>query len=103
MRIRSAVVSCPSRFTTVLLDFVHYRALTLNQGHLLPWVGVRPTEAKTTKPREENTMALREGQVYRCPDESCASEITVTKGARPTCQSQQNPICCCGKTMELVG
>lgn len=48
-------------------------------------------------------MALREGQVYRCPDESCASEITVTKGARPTCQSQQNPICCCGKPMELVG
>lgn len=27
-------------------------------------------------------MALREGEVYRCPDANCGCEITVTKGAR---------------------
>lgn len=26
-------------------------------------------------------IAFREGQVYRCPDESCGYEVSVTKGA----------------------
>lgn len=47
-------------------------------------------------------MAFREGQVYRCPDPSCGCEVTVTKGAPPTCPGTQNPTCCCGKTMELI-
>ncbi len=48
-------------------------------------------------------MALRNGHVYRCPDESCACEVTVTKGAPPTCRGEQNPTCCCGKAMQMVG
>ncbi|MGH3611001.1 MAG: hypothetical protein ACRDRD_23370 [Pseudonocardiaceae bacterium] len=45
-------------------------------------------------------MAFREGEVYKCPDEECGCEVTVTKGARPDCPGTQNPTCCCGKTME---
>lgn len=44
-------------------------------------------------------MALREGEVYRCPDANCGCEITVTKGAPATCKGQEQPRCCCGKTM----
>lgn len=44
-------------------------------------------------------MPLWEGEVYRCPDESCGCEVTVTKGAPAGCAGQQNPTCCCGKTM----
>lgn len=47
-------------------------------------------------------MAFREGQVYRCPDESCGCEVTVTRGAPATCQGEQDPSCCCEKTMQLV-
>lgn len=47
-------------------------------------------------------MAFQEGQVYRCPDENCGCEVTVTKGAPGTCGGTQNPTCCCGKTMDLV-
>ncbi len=28
-------------------------------------------------------MALKEGEVYKCPDPNCGCEITVTKGAWP--------------------
>ena len=28
-------------------------------------------------------MALKEGEVYTCPDPNCGCEITVTKGAGP--------------------
>ena len=28
-------------------------------------------------------MALKEGEVYRCPDAECGCEIKVTKGAAP--------------------
>lgn len=44
-------------------------------------------------------MPFRQGEVYRCPDESCGCELTVTKGAPATCGGQQAPTCCCGKTM----
>lgn len=48
-------------------------------------------------------MAFEEGQVYRCPDESCGCEVTVTTGAQPGHGGTQSPTCCCGKTMQLVG
>jgi hypothetical protein len=47
-------------------------------------------------------MALQTGEVYRCPDANCGCEITVTKGAPATCKGQEQPRCCCGKTMEKV-
>ncbi len=47
-------------------------------------------------------MALKEGEVYRCTDARCGCEITVTKGAPPSCNGQEQPRCCCGKTMEKV-
>jgi hypothetical protein len=47
-------------------------------------------------------MAFKQGEVYRCPDESCGCEVTVTKAAPADCAGTQNPTCCCGKTMEKV-
>ena len=47
-------------------------------------------------------MALRKGEVYRCPDANCGCEITVTKGAPEGCKGQEQPRCCCGTTMEKV-
>jgi len=44
-------------------------------------------------------MPFKEGEVYQCPDESCGCEVTVTKGAPSDCKGDQNPTCCCGKTM----
>lgn len=48
-------------------------------------------------------MALQEGEVYRCPDEDCGCEITVTKGASPRHGGDSNPTCCCGHVMEKAG
>lgn len=47
-------------------------------------------------------MAFEKGQVYRCPDESCGCEVTVTKGAQPDQGGSLSPTCCCGKTMQLT-
>lgn len=47
-------------------------------------------------------MAFREGEVYRCPDATCGCEVTVTKGAPPTCSGTHDPTCCCGKEMTRV-
>jgi len=47
-------------------------------------------------------MPLQKGEVYQCPDESCGCEVTVTKGAPADCSGDQNPTCCCGKTMEKI-
>ena len=47
-------------------------------------------------------MAFKQGEVYRCPDEACGCEVTVTKAAPPDCPGTSNPTCCCGTTMELV-
>lgn len=44
-------------------------------------------------------MPFRKGEVYKCPDENCGCELTVTKGAPRSCEGNQNPTCCCGKTM----
>lgn len=46
------------------------------------------------------SMPFREGEVFRCPEEDCGCEVTVTKAAPPTCTGKQDaPTCCCGKTM----
>ncbi len=47
-------------------------------------------------------MALREGEVYRCPNANCGCEITVTKSAPAGCKGQEQPRCCCGNSMEKV-
>lgn len=47
-------------------------------------------------------MPFRQGEIYRCPDEHCGCELTVTKPAPLTCQGQQHPTCCCGKTMVKI-
>tara|TARA_R100000005_G_C4934353_1_gene161825 strand:+ start:419 stop:592 length:174 start_codon:yes stop_codon:yes gene_type:complete len=43
--------------------------------------------------------AVQKGEVYKCPDEGCGYEVTVTKGTPASCGGTQNPPCCCGKTM----
>ncbi len=48
-------------------------------------------------------MALKKGEVYRCPDSDCGCEITVTKGAPADCKGKEQPRCCCGKEMQPVG
>lgn len=45
-------------------------------------------------------MPFKKGETYKCPDESCGCEVTVTKGAPADCEGDQNSTCCCGKTME---
>jgi hypothetical protein len=45
-------------------------------------------------------MALKEGEMYQCPNPDCGCEITVTKGAQPGGGGNQAPRCCCG--MEMV-
>ncbi len=47
-------------------------------------------------------MPLREDEVYRCPASNCGCEVTVTKGAPSGCKGQEQPHCCCGRTMEKV-
>lgn len=44
-------------------------------------------------------MALKEGEVYRCPDPACGCEISVTRGSAPGTGGNLNPRCCCGKEM----
>jgi hypothetical protein len=48
-------------------------------------------------------MAFKQGEVYRCPDDSCGCELTVTRPAPADCSGMSNPTCCCDKTMEKVG
>lgn len=44
-------------------------------------------------------MAWNEGEVYRCPDENCGCEVTVTKAPKEGAGGDQPPKCCCGKEM----
>lgn len=44
-------------------------------------------------------MALKQGEVYSCPDKECGCEITVTHGANPGKGGDLRPRCCCGKEM----
>ncbi len=51
---------------------------------------------------EVDPMAFKQDEVYRCPDEACGCEVTVTKAAPADCPGMSNPTCCCDKTMEKV-
>ncbi len=43
-------------------------------------------------------MALKQGELYRCPDPECGCEIAVTRGTRKV-GAENNPRCCCGMKM----
>ncbi|MGW4104709.1 hypothetical protein [Streptomyces sp. NPDC004976] len=47
-------------------------------------------------------MPFQEGEVYRCPDERCGCEVTVTRGAAPGQGGDRTPTCCCGQEMTKV-
>lgn len=47
-------------------------------------------------------MAMRKGEIYRCPDKSCGCEIQVTMGAREGSGGDLSPRCCCGRDMEKL-
>ena len=47
-------------------------------------------------------MALRTGELYRCPNAACGCEIQVTKGAQPGGGGDKMPRCCCGMEMKKV-
>jgi hypothetical protein len=47
-------------------------------------------------------MALRTGELYRCPNSSCGCEIQVTKGAQQGGGGDKMPRCCCGMEMKKV-
>jgi hypothetical protein len=42
-------------------------------------------------------MTMTEGQVYRCQNRKCGSEVKVL---RPSIQARANPRCCCGAEMK---
>jgi hypothetical protein len=42
---------------------------------------------------------LGEGEVFRCPNEDCGGEVTVTKATRPTDTGDQAALTCCGTDM----
>ena len=42
---------------------------------------------------------LGEGEVFRCPNEDCGCEVTVTKATRPTDTGDQAALTCCGTDM----
>ena len=46
-------------------------------------------------------MALKEGEVYACPNPDCAAEMRVTRSAKSSCQGTAIPRCCCGSQMVL--
>jgi len=48
-------------------------------------------------------MAWKKDDVYRCPDDSCDCEVTVTKVGDPGKCGDNPPDCCCGKPMKKVG
>lgn len=46
-------------------------------------------------------MAMQKGEHYRCQNEDCGCEISVTKAASDE-GGDENPRCCCGSEMELM-
>ncbi len=48
----------------------------------------------------EIAMALKQGEVYRCPDSDCGCEVTVTRPPASGNGGNVNPRCCRGKEMK---
>jgi hypothetical protein len=48
---------------------------------------------------EEETMNIKQGEVYVCTEPKCKAEIVVRRGADSTCPGNFNVRCCCGKEM----
>lgn len=44
-------------------------------------------------------MPWKERKIYRCPDDGCGCEVTVTKAPAEGKVGDQLPKCCCGKEM----
>jgi predicted nucleic acid-binding Zn ribbon protein len=42
-------------------------------------------------------MSMTEGQIYRCQNRDCGSEVQVVK---PSIEADANPRCCCGAEMK---
>ena len=67
------------------------------------WLGRQAVSAEPecllhASPRRQ-TMALKQGDKYRCPHENCGCEIEVTKGAGAG-GGDKAPRCCCGSEMQ---
>lgn len=45
-------------------------------------------------------MALKQGEIYSCPDPDCGCEISVTKGAKKN-SGVHIHLCCCGREMSM--
>lgn len=51
---------------------------------------------------EEESMALEEGERYRCTQPGCGCEIEVVRGPQGDAAGDEAPRCCCGREMEKV-
>jgi hypothetical protein len=47
-------------------------------------------------------MAIKRGEIYRCPYVDCGCEVTVTQGPRGRGAGVMAPRCCCGVEMEKI-
>ena len=45
---------------------------------------------------------MQQGEKYRCTNDDCGCEISVTKASQIDESEAQNPTCCCGEEMELA-
>ncbi|MCC6793793.1 MAG: hypothetical protein IT366_01645 [Candidatus Hydrogenedentes bacterium] len=45
-------------------------------------------------------MAMKTGEIYHCPNDTCGCEIEVTRGADEG-GGEAAPQCCCGMPMKL--
>lgn len=45
---------------------------------------------------------MQQGEKYRCTNDECGCEISVTKASQIDESEAQNPTCCCGEEMELA-
>ena len=44
---------------------------------------------------------MQQGERYRCSNEECGCEISVTKASQLD-DAEETPTCCCGEEMELL-
>ena len=52
-----------------------------------------------TKARQSRTMRFKEGQVWRCLNDACGAQLTVTTSGE--LDEGGNPRCCCGSLMKM--